>query len=216
MNENKESTTKELTTDEIKFPNSTKIYVTTNGDTRNDAKVELNVPFREIALSPTRNMQDELEENQPVRVYDTSGVYTDERVKCDVREGLPTLRRDWIVARGDVEEYVGREILPQDNGYLTKGAEDVAKLKEQTKLEEFPALKRPPLRGKSGKIVTQMHYARQGIITPEMEYVAIRENLGRKIAFETLANGQENERDSSFHQHKGESFWSGDSEVCNA
>jgi phosphomethylpyrimidine synthase len=204
MNENKEP--KELTTDEIKFPNSTKIYVTTNGDTRNDAKIELNVPFREIALSPTRNMQNELEENAPVRVYDTSGVYTDERVKCDVREGLPTLRRDWIVARGDVEEYVGREILPQDNGYLTKGAEDVAKLKEQTKLEEFPALKRPPLRGKSGKIVTQMHYARQGIITPEMEYVAIRENLGRKIAFETLANGQENERDSSFHQHKGESF----------
>jgi phosphomethylpyrimidine synthase len=206
MNENKESTTKELTTDEIKFPNSTKIYVTTNGDTRNDAKVELNVPFREIALSPTRNMEDELEENLPVRVYDTSGVYTDERVKCDVREGLPTLRRDWIIARGDVEEYVGREILPQDNGYLTKGAEDVAKLKESSKLEEFPALKRPPLRGKSGKIVTQMHYARQGIITPEMEYVAIRENLGRKIAFETLANGQENERDSSFHQHKGESF----------
>jgi phosphomethylpyrimidine synthase len=206
MKENKESTTKELTTDEIKFPNSTKIYVTTNGDTRNDAKIELNVPFREIALSPTRNMQDELEENQPVRVYDTSGVYTDERVKTDVREGLPTLRRDWIVGRGDVEEYVGREILPQDNGYLTKGAEDVAKLKESSKLEEFPALKRPPLRAKSGKIVTQMHYARQGIITPEMEYVAIRENLGRKIAFETLANGQENERDSSFHQHKGESF----------
>jgi phosphomethylpyrimidine synthase len=207
MNENKES--KELTTDEIKFPNSTKIYVTTNGDTRNDAKIELNVPFREIALSPTRNMQDELEENAPVRVYDTSGVYTDDDVKHDVREGLPTLRRDWIVARGDVEEYVGRDILPQDNGYLTKGAEDFAKAKpskDGTQNEEFPALKRPPLRGKSGKIVTQMHYARQGIITPEMEYVAIRENLGRKIAFETLANGQENERDSSFHQHKGESF----------
>jgi phosphomethylpyrimidine synthase len=207
MNENKES--KELTTDEIKFPNSTKIYVTTNGDTRNDAKIELNVPFREIALSPTRNMQDELEENAPVRVYDTSGVYTDDAVKHDVREGLPTLRRDWIVARGDVEEYVGREILPQDNGYLTKGAEEFAKAKQPegwTLNEEFPALKRPPLRAKSGKIVTQMHYARQGIITPEMEYVAIRENLGRKIAFETLANGQENERDSSFHQHKGESF----------
>jgi phosphomethylpyrimidine synthase len=207
MNENKES--KELTTDEIKFPNSTKIYVTTNGDTRNDAKIELNVPFREIALSPTRNMQDELEENPPVRVYDTSGVYTDDAVKHDVREGLPTLRRDWIVARGDVEEYVGREILPQDNGYLTKGAEDFAKAKpskDGTTNEEFPGLKRAPLRAKSGKIVTQMHYARQGIITPEMEYVAIRENLGRKIAFETMANGQENERDSSFHQHKGESF----------
>jgi phosphomethylpyrimidine synthase len=189
MNENKES--KELTTDEIKFPNSTKIYVTTNGDTRNDAKIELNVPFREIALSPTRNMQDELEENAPVRVYDTSGVYTDDAVKHDVREGLPTLRRDWIVARGDVEERSSyaftRDVVEAfgQHGFTPKGV---------------------TLTAKSGKIVTQMHYARQGIITPEMEYVAIRENLGRKIAFETLANGQENERDSSFHQHKGESF----------
>ena len=97
------------------------------------------------------------------------------------------MRRDWIIGRGDVEEYVGREILPQDNGYLTKGAEDVAKLKEHTKLEEVPALKRPPLRAKAGKNVSQMYYARQGIITPEMEYVAIRENLGRKIAFEQEA-----------------------------
>ncbi|HMS39420.1 MAG TPA: phosphomethylpyrimidine synthase ThiC [Pyrinomonadaceae bacterium] len=197
---------KELTSDEIKFPNSTKIYVTTNGDTRNSQKIELNVPFREIGLSPTRNMQDELEENLPVRVYDTSGVYTDDGVKTNVREGLPTLRRDWIIGRGDVEEYTGREILPQDNGYLTKGAEDVAKLKDGGKLEEFPALKRPPLRAKPGKNVSQMYYARQGIITPEMEYVAIRENLGRKIAFETLAAEQINDRSSLNHQHKGESF----------
>lgn len=206
MNENKES--KELTTDEIKFPNSTKIYVTTNGDTRNDAKIELKVPFREIALSPTRNMQDELEENAPVRVYDTSGVYTDDAVKHDVREGLPTLRRDWIIGRGDVEEYVGREVLPQDNGYLTKGAEEYANKKqpEGWTLNEFPGLKRAPLRAKSGKIVTQMHYARKGIITPEMEYVAIRENLGRKIAYETLAQEQVNDRSSLYHQHKGESF----------
>ncbi len=206
MNENKELTKNELTSDEIKFPSSTKIYVTTNGDTQNAQKQELNVPFREIGLSPTRNMDDELEENAPVRVYDTSGVYTDERHKTDVREGLPGLRRDWIVGRGDVEEYTGREILPQDNGYLTKGAEEVAKLKEHTKLEEFPGLKRSPLRAKSGKIVTQMHYARQGIITPEMEYAAIRENLGRKIAYETLVQEQVNDRSSLYHQHKGESF----------
>ncbi|MGI8494461.1 MAG: phosphomethylpyrimidine synthase ThiC [Pyrinomonadaceae bacterium] len=201
-----EKNIQELTSDEIEFPNSKKIYVTTNGDTRNAQKVELNVPFREIGLSPTRNMADELEENAPVRVYDTSGVYTDERVKCDVREGLPTLRRDWIIGRGDVEEYVGREITPQDNGYLTKGAEDVAKVKEGGKLEEFPALKRPPLRAKAGKNVSQMHYAKQGIITPEMEYAAIRENLGRKIAFETIAAEQVDDRSSLYHQHKGESF----------
>ena len=197
---------KEKTSDEVSLPSSRKVYVETNGNTINQNKHNLRVPFREIALSPSRNMNDEIEENPPVRVYDTSGVWTDPQAKCDVREGLPALRRDWIIGRGDVEEYEGRTILPQDNGYLTKGAEDVAKVKDNGKLEEFPGLKRAPLRAKAGKIVTQIHYARRGIITPEMEYVAIRENLGRQIAFETLANGQENERDSAFHQHQGESF----------
>jgi len=197
---------REKTSDEVKLPSSRKIYVETNGSTINQTKHNLRVPFREIALSPSRNMRDELEENAPIRIYDTSGVWTDPDERCDVREGLPTLRRDWILARGDVEEYVGREILPQDNGYLTKGAEDIAKIKESGKLEEFPGLKRAPLKAKSGKCVTQIHYARRGIVTPEMEYVAIRENLGRQIAFETLANGQQNERDSLYHQHAGESF----------
>ncbi len=197
---------KEKSSTEIKLPNSQKIYVETNGNTINQTKHNLRVPFREIALSPSRNMKDELEANPPVRIYDTSGVWTDPSERCEVREGLPTLRRDWITAREDVEEYVGREILPQDNGYLTKGAEDVAKIKESGKLEEFPGLKRAPLRAKNGKCVTQIHYARKGIITPEMEYVAIRENLGRQIAFETLANGQQTERDSPYHQHAGESF----------
>ncbi len=204
MSENKEA--KEKTSTEVKLPNSQKIYVETNGNTINQTKQNLRVPFREIALSPSRNMRDELEANPPVRVYDTSGVWTDPNERCDVREGLPTLRRDWITAREDVEEYVGREILPQDNGYLTKGAEDIAKIKESGKLEEFPGLKRAPLRAKSGKCVTQIYYARRGIITPEMEYVAIRENLGRQIAFETLANGEQAERDSLYHQHAGESF----------
>ena len=197
---------KEKTSDEVSLPSSRKIYVETNGNTINQNKHHLRVPFREIALSPSRNMNDEIEENPPVRVYDTSGVWTDPTAKCDVREGLPQLRREWILSREDVEEYEGRTITPQDNGYLTKGAEDVAKIKDNGKLEEFPGLKRAPLKAKAGKIVTQIHYARRGIITPEMEYVAIRENLGRQIAFETLANGQENERDSGFHQHQGESF----------
>ncbi len=211
MNENIEI--KEKTSDEVKLPASQKIYVETNGNTINQSKQNLRVPFREITLSPSRNMKDELEENPPVRVYDTSGVWTDESVKCDVREGLPSLRRRWILAREDVEEYEGRKILPQDNGYLTKGAEEFAKAKPSKdgtqnigKLEEFPGLKRAPLKAKAGKCVTQIHYARRGIITPEMEYVAIRENLGRQIAFETLANGQQNERDSLYHQHTGESF----------
>jgi phosphomethylpyrimidine synthase len=195
MSENIEN--KELTSDEIKFPNSTKIYVATNGDTQNSQKIELKVPFREIALSPSRNMQDELEENPPVRVYDTSGVYTDESVKTDVREGLPTLRRDWIIGRGDVEEVVRHG----DTG--TRGHGD-----ENLRVSVSPLLRvtTVPLRAKSGKNVSQMYYARQGIITPEMEYVAIRENLGRKIAFETIAAEQINDRSSLYHQHKGESF----------
>ncbi len=196
----------EKMSDAAAFPSSSKTYVTTNGDTSNDAKFELRVPFREISLTPTRNHKDELEENAPIRVYDTSGAWSDPTVRCDVRDGLPGLRRDWILARGDVEEYEGREILPQDNGYLTKGAEEIAKVKSNGKLEEFPGLKRAPLRAKTGKCVTQMHYARQGIITPEMEYVAIRENLGRKIAHETIANGSQDDRSSLYHQHAGNSF----------
>ena len=196
---------KEKTSDEVSLPSSRKIYVETNGNTINQNKHHLRVPFREIALSPSRNMNDEIEENPPVRVYDTSGVWTDPQAKCDVREGLPQLRRDWILGRGDVEEYEGRTILPQDNGYLTKGAEDVAKVKDNGKLEEFPGLKRAPLRAKSGSCVTQIHYARRGIITPEMEYVAIRENLGRNS--DTLVRlSEKSDRSSPYHQHKGENF----------
>ena len=211
MTENKEL--KEKTSDEVKLPASRKIYVETNGSTVNQNKHNLRVPFREIALSPSRDMNDEIEENPPVRVYDTSGVWTDPDTKCDVREGLPTLRREWILERGDVEEYEGRKILPQDNGYLTRGAEEFAKVKPSKdgtqnigKLEEFPGLKRAPLRAKPGKNVTQIHYARKGIITPEMEYVAIRENLGRQIAFEAMAKELSEDRSSLYHQHKGESF----------
>ena len=198
----------EKTSDEVSLPSSRKIYVETNGNTVNQNKHNLRVPFREIALSPSRNMNDEIEENPPVRVYDTSGVWTDPQAKCDVREGLPTLRREWITGRGDVEEYEGRTILPQDNGYLTKGAEEFAKAKqpEGWTPNDFLGLKRAPLRAKTGKNVSQMYYARQGIITPEMEYVAIRENLGRQIAFEAVQAGLENDRSSLYHQHKGESF----------
>src|SRR5436190_9107541 len=179
----------EKNSDQVKLPASRKVYVETHGNAINQNTHNLRVPFREIALSPSREMDGTLAENPPVRVYDTSGIWTDPEAKCDVREGLPALRRDWIVGRGDVEEYVGREILPRDNGYLTKGAEDVARQNERGTLEEFPGLRRAPLRAKNGACVSQMHYARKGIVTPEMEYIAIRENLCRKIAFETMQNG---------------------------
>src|SRR6266404_23725 len=179
----------EKTSDEVKLPSSRKTYVEANGNTVNQTKHNLRVPFREIALSPSKDFDGNLEENPPVRVYDTSGAWTDPDAKCDVRDGLPALRRDWIAGRGDVEEYEGREVSPQDNGYLTKGAEafSAKRQPEGWTLNEFPGLRRAPLRAKPDRCVTQMHYDRQGIITPEMEYIAIRENLGRAVERRHLA-----------------------------
>src|SRR3989442_9726053 len=148
------------------LPNSRRIYV--EGE-----QPGVRVPFREIDQNPTRTFKGELEDNPPVRVYDTSGPYGDPSLVTDVCEGLAGLRRDWIVSRGDVEEYEGRSIQPIDDGYLTFDAANQARQKEKAlrsnRLEDFPALKRTPLRAKKGSCVTQMHYARQGIITPEME-----------------------------------------------
>ena len=199
-------TAAEQTSEQVKLPASQKTYVETNGSTTNLGGHNLRVPFREIALTQSKAMDGTIEENPPVRVYDTSGPWTDPSQRNDVRDGLPALRREWIVGRGDVEEYEGREILPQDNGYLTAGAEGIARTKDSGRLEEFPGLRRAPLRAKPSKVVTQMHYARNGVVTPEMEYVAIRENLGRKIAFETMQNGDAGDRSSLMHQHSGESF----------
>lgn len=181
---------------QVHLPASRKVYVESEG---------IRVPFREISLSPSREMDGTMVENSPVRVYDTSGPWTDPEQKHDIRDGLSALRREWIIGRGDVEEYEGREVQPQDNGYLTKGAEEIARVKDNGALEEFPGLKRKPLRAKAGHAVTQMHYARRGIITPEMEYVAIRENLGRR-ADTLVRKAERSDRSSLYHQHKGESF----------
>ena len=196
----------EVSSDDVRLPASRKIYIETNGNTANASGHHLWVPFREISLTPSKAMDGTIEENPPVRVYDTSGPWTDPAGNHNVRDGLPALRREWIVARGDVEEYEGREILPQDNGYLTRGAEDIARVKDNGALEEFPGLKRAPLRARSGQCVTQMHYARKGIITPEMEYVAIRENLGRMERQQLAGVAERSDRSSLNHQHRGESF----------
>jgi phosphomethylpyrimidine synthase len=187
------------------FPNSHKIYVETNGATENAKRHNLRIPFREISLNPTRNhATGELEANEPVRVYDASGAWGDPDFNGDVREGLPALRREWIISRGDVEEYEGRETRPQDDGYLTETAREFARHKDSARLEEFPGLRRRPLRARAGSCVTQMHYARRGIITPEMEYVALRENMGRTAERGTFDESQR--QDSLFHQHSGQSF----------
>ncbi|WP_448190167.1 phosphomethylpyrimidine synthase ThiC [Azospirillum sp. sgz301742] len=117
----------------------------------------------------------------PVRVYDPSGPYTDADVAVDIRKGLPALRDAWIRGRGDVEAYDGRAVRPEDDG-LKDG--------EARNLDVHPGSTRRPLRAKPGKVVTQMAYARAGIVTPEMEYVAIRENLGRAAALEQARDGE--------------------------
>jgi phosphomethylpyrimidine synthase len=192
----------EKKTEETQLPNSRRIYI-------EGKQPGLRVPFREIDQNPTRNFKNELEDNPPVRVYDTSGPYGDPSIATDVREGLRPSRRDWIIGRGDVEEYEGRAIQPIDDGYLTFVAANQARQKEKGRLEDFPALRRTPLRAKKGSCVTQMHYAKRGIVTPEMEFIAIRENLGRERwdrGRPARPAAAEAPRDSPLHQHRGQSF----------
>lgn len=139
---------------------------------------DIQVPMREISLSPTTGSFGE-EENAPVRVYDTSGPYTDPNVEIDIHNGLKPLRTKWIAGRGDVEEYEGRTVKPEDNGY-----------KKENQAVTYPGLKRKPLRAKPGKNVTQMHYARKGIITPEMEFIAIREHVSPEFVRDEVASGR--------------------------
>jgi phosphomethylpyrimidine synthase len=181
---------------ETPLPNSRRIYI-------EGTQPGVRVAFREIDQNATRNFRNELEENPPVRAYDTSGPYGDPSVRTDVREGLAQLRREWIVTRGDVEEYEGRAIHPIDDGYLTFEAAQTAR--DKGRLEDFPTLRRTPLRARKGACVTQMHYAKRGIITPEMEFIAIRENLGRRRQ-EADGRTQDEPRDSLNHQHVGHSF----------
>ena len=186
----------EHTGSKFQFPNSERIYI-------QGSRSELRVPMREIRLNITRGVNGAVEENAPLRVYDTSGPWGDPSVKCSVHDGLPALRREWIIARGDVEEYEGRKVQPQDDGYLTEGAREYAIKKDRGRLDPFPGLRRMPLRAKRGQAVTQMHYAKRGVVTPEMEFIAIRENIGRRAAFEAAKNG---DRSQLSFQHEGERF----------
>ena len=160
------------------FPNSRKIYV-------QGSRPDILVPMREISLTPTQT-DEGIEEHAPVFVYDTSGPYSDPSVKIDVRKGLADLRSSWIAERADTE------ILSGLSSSFSQARLDNPELSHM----RFAAI-RNPRRAKAGKNVTQMHYARQGIITPEMEYVAIRENLKLEKA-----------RDAGLleSQHRGHSF----------
>ncbi|GEP44800.1 phosphomethylpyrimidine synthase ThiC [Brevifollis gellanilyticus] len=157
------------------LPASTRVYV------QGQIHTDVQVPMREITLSPTKAFNGRIEVNEPVRVYDTSGPWGDPNYTGTVEEGLPALRKAWILARNDVEEYEGRAIEPRDNGYLTANHAEYAAAKREGLLSPLKApinAQRNPLKAKSHP-VTQLHYARQGIITPEMEFIAIRENMRR-------------------------------------
>src|SRR5882672_4610184 len=145
------------------LPNSAKVYQA------GEIHPGLRVPFRQITLSATKTARGASEPNEPVRVYDCSGPWGDASFEGDVDQGLPALRRPWILARGDVEEVeISYKAPPRKEG-ANGSAPRV-----------FQSASRRALRAKTGKVVTQLEYARRGIITPEMEFIAIRENLGRE------------------------------------
>ncbi|MCA0211240.1 MAG: phosphomethylpyrimidine synthase ThiC [Proteobacteria bacterium] len=167
---------------DAKFENPAPIGVTT-GPIRGSRKIHvaaqtgsgIRVAMREIDLDPHSG-------EPPVRVYDTSGPYTDANATIDINAGLPEIRADWIRSRGDVEEVTQREVKPEDNGQLGPD--------RSGGVPAFPNVRRQVLRAKPGANVSQMHYARRGIITPEMEYVAERENLGRARLAEYKRDGE--------------------------
>ena len=169
---------------------------------------DVRVPMREIAQAPTKGFNGQSEANEPVRVYDCSGPWGDPDFTGTVEEGLPALRAPWIRNRGDVEEYAGRDVKPIDDGYLSekhRGA-DRARRQDETslRLEGLTAPRRRAFRAKPGEVVTQLAYARRGIITPEMEFIALRENM--KIADCRLAIGdlsKDNVRNDLSKQHVG-------------
>ncbi len=148
------------------FPASNKVY-------REGSQPSIRVPFRQVTLVPTTGRFGQ-EDNLPLSVYDTSGPYSDSAAMLDLRRGLPALRRDWIMARGGVEEYGGHPIT----------------VRGDNQAQPFPGLTRRPLRAKNGQSVTQMHYARQGIVTPEMEYIGIREGIDPEYVREEVARGR--------------------------
>ena len=200
-----------MTATNDQLPNSRKVYL------EGEIHPSLRIPFREISLAPTKNLAGEVEPNDPVRVYDTSGPWGDPDFQGDVERGLPALRLDWICQRGDSEEIEGRSVKPQDNGYLSE--KHAAAGNGRSHLEAGTASfgagappRRKPRRAKTHP-VTQLWYARQGIITPEMEFIAIRENgrmtqpNGSQAPSLTRPGGfQPAERNSLHQQHPGQSF----------
>ena len=180
------------------FPASRRVYLT-------GSRPDIRVPVREIALTPTRLPDGSLRPNDPVLVYDTSGPWGDPEQSDDVRRGLPALRDGWIRERGDVEEIQGRKVTAADDGYLSDQHRAGAKgaPRDGVMAPEF-ALNRPIFRAKPGCRPTQLAYARRGIITPEMEYVALRETMRREASPPQETGSRR--RDSIHRRHPGQPF----------
>src|SRR5438270_7003882 len=161
-------------------PARTELKVTT-GPIRGSRKIHVegrdgvSAAMRAVDLEPSAN-------EPPVVLYDTSGPYTDAAQRIDIMAGLRELRAGWIRRRGDVEEVDQRAVRPEDNGQLGPD--------RSGGVQPFPNVRKRVLRARAGRNVTQLHYARRGIITPEMEYVAIRENLGREATLNVARDGE--------------------------
>jgi len=182
------------------FLGSKRIYV-------EGSRPDVRVPMREITLSSTQSSNGSLRENAAVRVYDTSGPWGAADFHGDCRRGLPLVRESWVKERGDVEEHEGREVQPEDDGYLSEALADrVARSDDKGRLKRFGSKRQTVLRSKPGHAATQLHYARQGVVTPEMEFVAIRENMKFQRLAEDLEMSPEAFRNELNHQHPGESF----------
>ena len=162
------------------FPRSRKVHIP-------GSRPDICVPMREIVQSPTPASLGG-EENPPIRVYDTSGPYTDPNVAIDVRKGLHPLRRSWILERGDVEEYEEQRIFqPVERRSSSRSAQHTGASYAQQISGDFA---HRPLRARGDHTVTQMHYARRGIITPEMEFIAIREQVEPEFVRSEVASGR--------------------------
>jgi phosphomethylpyrimidine synthase len=181
------------------FPHSRKVY-------RVGSRPDIRVPMREICQTETRKADDSIEENPPVMIYDTSGPVTDPAFELKLETGLPRLREAWIEERGDTETVPARGYRPGDDG---RGQDDIR--------IPFAGATGWVRRARSGANVSQMHYARQGIVTPEMEFIALRENLGRQDAFKSVYMKSEHEvglltqaqtagMRHPNHQHPGQAF----------
>jgi phosphomethylpyrimidine synthase len=180
------------------FANSRKVYI-------EGSSPDIQVPMREIKLSDTRLPDGSVKPNEPIRVYDTSGPWGDPDFHADCNQGLPALRAKWIEERADTDIVEGRVVKPIDDGYLSEKHAEKARERD-SKFQEFNTKNRVIRRAKKGARITQMDYAKRGIITPEMEFIAIRENMKLQSLKENIECSADVPSNNILKQHPGNPF----------